>query len=160
MKGVWTLPKQHRLTGVIGLVTFVYACSSFSTLSRADVSLSAIGMGHGAPSAEMFRQFQATANQYNASGERFRIDTHCPSACTMFLRIRNVCIAPGAALAFHAGGSRRRGVPDPYFTGQMLNAYKPALRRYLTSNRYMETFDFHTISGEEMTKRFGYPACP
>lgn len=77
----------------------------------------------------------------------------------MFLRIRNVCIAPGAALAFHAGGSRRQGAPDPYFTGQMTNAYKPALRRYLTSHRYMETFDFHTISGDDMIRRFGYRAC-
>ncbi|MDB5618978.1 MAG: hypothetical protein JWQ24_3216 [Tardiphaga sp.] len=124
----------------------------------ADVSLSGIGMGHGAPSAEAFKQFQAAVRQYNASGERLRIDTHCPSACTMFLAVRNVCIAPNAGLAFHAGGSPRRGI-DPYYTGQMLNTYKPALRKYLTSNHYMETFEFHTIPGDEMVRRFGYAAC-
>ena len=130
-----------------------------ATAAHADVSLTAIGMGHGARSAESFRQFQATANRYNASGERFRIDTNCPSACTMFLRVRNVCIAPGATLAFHGGGRPGAGI-DPYYTGQMLSSYKPSLRRYLTTNRYMETLEFHTISGEEMTRRFGYPACP
>jgi len=115
-------------------------------------------MGHGAPSAESFKQFQAAVRQYNASGERFRIDTHCPSACTMFLAIRNVCIAPNASLAFHAGGNPRRGI-DPYYTGQMLATYKPALRKYLNSNHYMETLEFHTIPGEEMVRRFGYAAC-
>lgn len=53
----------------------------------------------------------------------------------------------------------RGGIPNPQRTAQMLNTYKPALRRYLTSNHLMDTFAFHTISGEEMVKRFGYPAC-
>lgn len=124
----------------------------------ADVSLSAIGMGHGAPTAADFRRFQETVRQFSASGERFRIDTHCPSACTMFLSVRNVCIAPGASLAFHAGGNRRRGIM-PEYTAQMLKTYRPALKRYLVSNRVMETLDFTTISGEDMISRFGYPAC-
>ncbi|QUS38843.1 hypothetical protein RPMA_08370 [Tardiphaga alba] len=153
------MPKRMWIAGGASLASLITACCIFSTSAIADVSLAAIGMGHGAPSAEMFKQFQATASRYNASGERFRIDTHCPSACTMFLRVRKVCIAPGASLAFHAGGNPRRGV-DPYYTGQMLNAYKPALRKYLTSNGYMDRFDFHTISGDEMIRRFGYPACP
>lgn len=114
-------------------------------------------MGHGAPNAAVFMQFQAAVRQYNASGERLRIDTYCPSACTMFLGVRNVCITPNATLAFHAGGSR--GVINPHRTAQMLSTYKPALRQYLTSNHFVDTFDFHTISGEEMIKRFGYPAC-
>lgn len=105
----------------------------------------------------MFMQFQAAVRQYNASGERLRIDTYCPSACTMFLGVRNVCIIPNATLAFHAGGSG--GVINPRRTAQMLSTYKPALRQYLTSNHFVDTFDFHTISGEEVIKRFGYPAC-
>lgn len=127
--------------------------------AHADVSLSSIGMGHGAGNAEAFRQFQAAVHQYSATGERFHIDTNCPSACTMFLAVRNVCIDPGATLAFHAGGIMRGGTPNPRVTAKMLSTYKPALRQYLTSNHLMDTFEFHTISGEEMIKRFGYPAC-
>lgn len=116
-------------------------------------------MDRGAPSPEAFAQFQAAVRQYNASGERLRIDTYCPSACTMFLSVRNVCITPSATLAFHAGGSMRAGTPNPRYTALMLSTYKPALRKYLTSNHYMDTFEFHKISGEELIRRFGYPAC-
>ncbi len=143
----------------LGAFAVVSAFGGFAAgPASADVSLAGIGMGHGAPSAESFKQFQAAVRQYSASGERFRIDTHCPSACTMFLAVRNVCIAPNASLAFHAGGNPRRGI-DPYYTGHMLATYKPALRKYLTSNHYMETFEFHTISGDEMVRRFSYAAC-
>lgn len=141
-----------------GLFVFV-AISAFVSRAYADVSLAGIGMGHGAPTAASFREFQALVQQYNTSGERFRIDMRCPSACTMFLAVRNVCIKPNASLAFHAGGDARRGGPDVYYTSHMLRTYKPALRRYLVSNHYMERFEFHTISGEEMVRRFGYARC-
>jgi hypothetical protein len=97
--------------------------------------------------------------QYNASGERFRIDAHCQSACTMFLSIRNVCIAPGATLLFHAGGSMRKGIINPSTTQQMLSTYNAALRQYVTDNHFMDTFEFHPIPGSVIIKRFGYPAC-
>jgi hypothetical protein len=29
----------------------------------------------------------------------------------------------------------------------------------VTQNHYMDTFAFHTISGRDIIKRFGYPAC-
>lgn len=150
---------RRRMRRALGTLTAIAAFGELAAgPALADVSLAAIGMGHGAPSAESFRPFQAAVRQYSASGERFRIDTRCPSACTMFLAVRNVCIAPGASLAFHAGGNPRRGI-DPYYTGQMLSTYKPALRKYLTSNHYMETLEFHTIPGDEMVRRFGYAAC-
>lgn len=140
---------------------FAFVCFFTSTLTipaHADTSLSAIGMGHGAGSEMEFRQFLAAVKTYSASGQRFHIDTNCPSACTMFLAVRNVCIDPGATLSFHAGGLRG-GAPMPRVTGIMLAKYKPALQKYLTSNHYMDTFEYHSISGSEMISRFGYPAC-
>jgi hypothetical protein len=116
-------------------------------------------MGNGAPNQAAFAQFLAVIQQYNASGERFRIDAHCQSACTMFLSIRNVCIAPGATLLFHAGGSMRKGIINPSTTQQMLSTYNAALRQYVTDNHFMETFAFHPIPGSQIIKRFGYPAC-
>jgi hypothetical protein len=104
--------------------------------------------------------FANPPQQYNASGERFRIDSRCQSACTMFLSIRNVCVTPGATLLFHAGGSMQKGIISPSTTQQMLGTYNGALRQYVTDHHhFMDTFAFHPISGSEIIKRFGYPAC-
>ena len=116
-------------------------------------------MGYGARNPQEFAKFQSVIQQYNASGERFRIDSHCQSACTMFLSIRNVCVSPGATLLFHAGGSRQKGIISPAYTQQMLSTYNAALQQYVTANHYMDTFEFHAIPGREIIKRFGYPAC-
>jgi hypothetical protein len=153
------MPKQGMLRALVAFALLFSLGDLAARPAYADVSLAAIGMGHGAPNGTVFAQFQAAVHQYSASGERFRIDTDCPSACTMFLAVRNVCIAPGASLRFHAGGNMRGGTPNPQRTGQMLSTYKPALRQYLVSNHLVDTFEFHTISAEEMNKRFGYPAC-
>ena len=85
-------------------------------------------MGYGARNPAAFAQFLSVIQQYNASGERFRIDSHCQSACTMFLSIRNVCVTPGATLLFHAGGSMQKGIISPSATQQMLSTYNAALQ--------------------------------
>ena len=126
--------------------------------AHADGSVSSLGMGMGARPGEMGR-FDAVVAQYNASGERFRIDSHCQSACTIFLSIRNVCVTPGASLLFHSGGDMRAGRISAASTEHMLSAYNSALRQYVSANHFMDTFAFHAISGREMITRFGYPAC-
>jgi hypothetical protein len=154
------LNKRQRFVRALGAVGFLYTfCGLAGQSAYADGSVSSLRMGYGAPSEYAFAQFLAVIQQYNASGERFRIDTHCQSACTMFLSIRNVCIAPSATLLFHAGGSMRTGIISPSHTQQMLQTYNAALRQYVTDNHFMETFTFHPISGREIIKRFGYPAC-
>ena len=149
----------QRTARALGALAF-YAFSGFAGLSAyADGSVSSLHMGYGAPDQAAFARFLAVIQQYNASGERFRIDSHCQSACTMFLSIRNVCVAPGATLLFHAGGSMRKGIISPSTTQQMLSTYNAALRQYVTDHHFMDTFAFHPISGNEIVKRFGYPAC-
>jgi hypothetical protein len=153
------MSRWHQLIRSIGMLICACALGAFAAApARADGSVSALNMGMGARSGEMPR-FDAVVRQYNASGERFRIDSHCQSACTLFLAIRNVCITPEASLLFHAGGNRNRGIFSPAATQHMLNAYKPALRKYVSDNHFMDTFEFHTISGSEMISRFGYRAC-
>jgi hypothetical protein len=98
------------------------------------------------------KDFAVDVQKYRQSGERFRITGHCQSACTMFLALRNVCIEPSARLLFHAGNT-----PDA--TRRMLNSYNGALRAYLTQRGAMDTPAFHTISGRDMIRRFGYRAC-
>jgi hypothetical protein len=144
----------------IGVRAIVLAFFAFAGQSAfADVSVSSLGMGHGAPSQAVMGQFEALVRKYNESGERFKIDTYCPSACTMFLGIRNVCIAPGAVLAFHSGGSMQLGIVSYADTQRMLNNYNAVLRKYVIDNHFTDTFTFHRIAGAEIVKRFGYPAC-
>lgn len=147
----------NRLTRFLYALTFLCACSAASP-AAADGSVSSLRMGYGAPDAATFNRFLFVIQQYNASGERFRIDSHCQSACTMFLSIRNVCVTPGATLLFHAGGTRGTGISVAY-TEQMRSTYNAALRQYVTDNHFMDTFEFHSIPGSTIVKRFGYPAC-
>jgi hypothetical protein len=149
------LKTRLSLPGLAALI----ALPLLSIAAHADGAVSKLGwMAMGAKAGQM-PQFDEVVARFNQSGERFRIDQHCQSACTMFLSIRNVCVTPGARLLFHAGGDRRRGVFSQSATDHMLSAYKPALQRYLIDGHYMETFTFHTISGRDIISRFGYPAC-
>jgi hypothetical protein len=133
----------------------------FSALIFALLSSSAMAVGssQGYGMGGQFSQFDPVVAAYNRSGELFRIEGHCQSACTLFLGIRNVCIEPGAQLLFHAGHDRQRNITAKS-TNHMLAAYKPKLRQYLVSNHHMDTLAFHTISGREMIDTYGYKACP
>lgn len=104
----------------------------------------------------------AVVRQHNQSGGPFRIEGHCQSSCTMLLAIRNVCVDPNATLLFHAAlsPSERDQKPDPARQSRMLNSYNAKLRDYLTANHYLDNFEFHTISGQEIIQKFGYRPCP
>lgn len=106
-----------------------------------------------------FARYDPVVAEHNRTGELFRIEGHCQSACTLFLGIRNVCVEPSARLLFHAGNDRNGSV-SAKSTNRMLAAYKPALRQYLVSNHYMDTAAFHTVSGRDLIDKFGYRACP
>ena len=148
---------RQRLARTLTALGFVFALGAGS--AHADGSVSALHMGMGARDAYAFGRFQQVISQYNSSGERFRIDSHCQSACTMFLSIRNVCVTPGATLLFHAGGSMAKGIINPGSTQAMLMTYNAALQKYVTEHHFMETLEFHSISGSEIIHKFGYPAC-
>jgi hypothetical protein len=106
-----------------------------------------------------YARFDPVVSQYNQSGELFRIEGHCQSSCTLFLSIRNVCIDRNATLLFHAAHDRSQNV-SPSLTSHMLGAYNARLRNYVTANHYMDTLAFHSISGSDMIRTFGYRECP
>ncbi len=106
-----------------------------------------------------FARFDPVVSQHNQSGDLFRIEGHCQSSCTLFLGIRNVCIDRGATLLFHAAHDRSRNV-SAALTSHMLGAYNASLRNYVTANHYMDTLEFHAISGGDMIRKFGYRECP
>jgi len=101
------------------------------------------------------KSFGELASQINRSGKLFRIEGTCQSACTMFLSLKNVCVDVNATLLFHSGrpgtvGGRPR----------MLATYNAKLREFLIANHYMDTPEFHAISGRDIVQKFGYRACP
>ena len=106
-----------------------------------------------------YARFDPVVSQYNQSGELFRIEGHCQSSCTLFLGIRNVCIDRNATLLFHSAHDNNRNV-SPSLTTHMLSAYNASLRNYVTANHYMDTLEFHAISGRDMIRKFGYRECP
>ena len=136
------------------------ACSvllqACSCVTAALAAGSSVGYGGGGPSS----RFDPIVQQYNQSGELFRIQGHCQSACTLFLGIRNVCIERGATLLFHAGHAMNTQKILPWATEHMLNAYSAKLRDYVVSHGYMDTIVFHAISGRDMIQKFGYRECP
>ena len=128
-------------------------------LALVPVTAIAAGSNAGFGMGGNFSRFDPVVAQYNASGELFRIEGHCQSSCTLFLGIRNVCIERSASLLFHAAHDRQRNV-SPSLTVHMLAAYNGRLRAYLTANHYMDTLAFHTVSGADMIRKFGYRECP
>lgn len=98
-------------------------------------------------------QFAKDREAFRNSGEQFRIKGHCQSACTMFLALPNACVEPSAQLLFHAGSNARA-------TSDMMNSYNSALQAYLNERGVMNSPAFHTISGSDIIRKFGYKACP
>jgi hypothetical protein len=101
--------------------------------------------------------FVAIVRQYNASGEPFRIEGVCKSACTLFLGIHNVCVERSATLMFHAGHDVTG--PDTRASRAALYRYNEALRRYLLEGHYLDTDTFHSLPGGTIIDRFGYREC-
>lgn len=143
-------PKLSLLMGMRPVVAAFFALISSPTWA---------GTSQGYGSGGQFSRFDPVVAQHNASGELFRIQGHCQSACTLFLGIRNVCVERSARLLFHAGHDRNRNI-TPASTQHMLAAYNGRLRQYLTGGGYMNTLAFHTVSGAEIIQKFGYRECP
>jgi hypothetical protein len=132
------------------LVTIVSLLASSAAMAAG----SSVGYGMGG-----FEGFDSTVAEYNRSGELFRIQGHCQSACTKFLGIRNVCVERSAKLLFHASHDRQRNISE-HWTAHTLSHYNARLRDYLVANHYVDTLAFHTISGSDIIDKFGYRECP
>jgi hypothetical protein len=126
----------------------------------ASTAAMAAGSSAGYENGGPYARFEPVVQQYNASGELFRIDGHCQSSCTLFLGIRNVCIGPAASLLFHAAHDNRR-VRSEYYIKLFLQHYNGRLRSFLLANHALDEVEtFYTIPGGDMIRKFGYRACP
>jgi hypothetical protein len=148
MTGFNTVPKFLRTVAALTIGGIVLASSP------AVAAGSSVGYGMGG-----FEGFNELVEQYNQSGELFRIKGHCQSACTKFLGIKNVCVERSAKLLFHASHDRQRNI-SARWTAHTLGHYNSSLRDYLVSNHYVDTLAFHTIPGSIIIDKFGYRECP
>jgi hypothetical protein len=105
--------------------------------------------------------FIAIVRRYNASGEPFRIEGICKSACTLFLGIRSVCVERGATLMFHGGYDIAENVtgPNTRASRAALYRYNEPLRRYLLEGHHLDSDAFHSLPGATIIDRFGYREC-
>jgi hypothetical protein len=142
---VGSLVAVNRFVTVSSLILFS-ASAFFCAEAFAQESSSRFGMGG------QTGQFGQIRKQLSETGQSFRIEGHCQSACTMFLKLKNACVDPNAELLFHAGET-------PKGTQRMLNSYNGSLRSYLVANHIMETSTFTTISGRDIIRKFGYRPC-
>jgi hypothetical protein len=136
-----------RRAGVVVLLALFPAC--------------ALAAGSSTPygAGGYFTRYDPIVARFNRSGELFRIEGRCQSACTLFLAIRNVCITRSASLGFH-GGRGGKGEISVSSTRHMRSAYNAALLRYLDERHGMETRRYLNVSGRDMIDKLGYRECP
>jgi hypothetical protein len=151
------MPKIAHINTTSLLRVSVMACvASVVWGSSAFAEGSSLPYGGGGP----FARVDPVISNYNQSGELFRIEGSCRSSCTTLLSIRSVCVEPSATLLFHAAILRPGNTPTPEHTAHMLGAYNARLREFVVSHHYMDSWEFHAISGSDIIHKFGYRACP
>lgn len=96
-----------------------------------------------------------------ASGQRVELRGLCLSACTMYLSLPNVCVAPTAVFGFHGPSRNQKRLPQREFehwSEVMADNYREPLRSwYMSEARYTIT-GYHKISGADLIA-MGYPSC-
>ena len=146
-----------RATSFLKLLTLMACAIAAAWSSHARADGSSLPYGHG---GMRFPEMDGIVQQYNRTGELFRIEGECRSSCTELLAIKNVCIDPSATLEFHAALLRPDQPVDPGRNQQMVSHYNSSLRSFVLANHYMDSWTFHPISGSEMIRKFGYRRCP
>jgi hypothetical protein len=129
------------------------ATATWSSSARAEGSSLPYGLGGRIGWAGIIAQ-------YNNSGELFRIEGNCRSSCTFLLAIKNVCVDPNATLYFHAAILHPNDPVDPAKNSRRANYYNSKLRTFVLANHYMDSWEFHPISGQDIIHKFGYRQCP
>ena len=147
------MKKSLATTLVAGTAVCITTVAWISS-ARADGS--SAPYGHG---GMRFYEMNPIISQYNKSGETLRIEGTCRSSCTELLAIKHVCIDPSATLQFHAALASPDQPVDAGRNRQMASYYNSKLRSFVLANHYMDSWELHPISGQDMIQKFGYRAC-
>jgi hypothetical protein len=138
----FTFEAIMKILGVLGVCALLFSGPALA-VGYSD------GYGRGGP----FRNYDPIIAKFNASGELFVIRGLCQSACTLFLTIRNACMAPNARFGFHAGWTAMA-------MSRFLNSYNPKLRDFLVSVGAMKSPSFTYVSAHDIVAKYGYRSCP
>lgn len=149
--------------GAAGVMSFLKVSALMVCATAVAWSSSASAGGSSEPYGRggmRFPQMNSIISQYNKSGELFRIEGNCRSSCTELLAIKHVCVDPNATLEFHAALRQPSEPVNPARNRQMASYYNSRLRSFVLANHYMDSWEFHPISGQDMIQKFGYRQCP
>jgi hypothetical protein len=139
----------------------IFVCAVAIVLPAWPSALHAEGSSQPFSAGGYVPDFIKVIRGYNASGEPFRIEGTCKSACTLFLGIRNVCVERSATLMVHGGHDIKENVtgPNTRASRAALYRYNDALRQYVLDNHFLDTDEFHPLPGSMLIDRFGYREC-
>jgi hypothetical protein len=105
-----------------------------------------------------------TFEEYFKAGTKVELRGPCYSACTLILGYperANLCIAPGAFMAFHAVRGEKYKAYMPAETRAMVESFPPEVRRWIERNGGWEKLPidgFWTMYDRELWA-MGYPKC-
>ena len=86
------------------------------------------------------------------SGVRFVIDGLCASACTMYLGLKNVCVAPRTTLGFHTAsvqGPMGMRAPSKFGNALLMSYYPPKIRQWVKENKALDQEELTAMTAEE-----------
>ena len=149
--------KTATAISVLKVSAFVACVTTLAWNSSARADGSSLPYGQGGMIAPQVDQI---LERYNKSGELFRIEGICRSSCTMFLAGKTTCVDPSATLQFHASILRPDQPVDPRRNQVTASHYNSKLRSFVFANHYLDSWTFHSISGQDIIQKFGYRRCP
>jgi len=104
---------------------------------------------------------QTEVRKLRRTGQRVEIIGRCYSACTMYLGLSNVCVAPNAVLGFHGpkgvAGSLASDVFDHWSQVMARNMRKPLQVWFMKHARYVRS-GVLKVSGSTLIN-IGYSRC-
>ena len=86
------------------------------------------------------------------SGVRFVIDGLCASACTMYLGMKNACVAPRTILGFHTAsvqGPLGIRTPSKFGNSILMSYYPPRIREWVKEKKALEQDELTAMTAEE-----------
>lgn len=96
-----------------------------------------------------------------ATGQRVELRGTCLSACTMYLGLSNICVAPSARLGFHGptrNGRKLSHEDFDHWSWVMARNYNAPLQSWYMEKARFRTSGYYQLSGAELI-RMGYPSC-
>lgn len=101
--------------------------------------------------------FAADVGRINDIHQSIRLDAaECASACTMYLAVKHVCVAPGTAFGFHAATHDNGYGGESTYESYIVHASIPLYNHVVP---WLVSPELHWLSGMELIDRFGFKEC-